>query len=145
MDLGRIVIRGVVGPLFIGHGTQKLFGWFEGAGLEGTGGFFEKLGLRPGKQHAAAAGIAETGGGVLLLLGAMAAIAERGPGTPSVDEKLFPKLKGTKWAIAQLAAGAAGSYAATRISPSPPSEADEPTGGNGRPARFEREPSEAPA
>ena len=55
MDLGRLFLRGVVGPLFVGHGTQKLFGWFGGHGLDGTGGFFEtKLGLRPGKRHATA-------------------------------------------------------------------------------------------
>ena len=52
MDLGRTALRLVIGPLFVGHGTQKLFGWFGGHGLEGTGAFFEKLGLRPGKRHA---------------------------------------------------------------------------------------------
>src|SRR5919109_1231070 len=78
MDLGRIAIRAIVGPLFIGHGTQKLFGWFQGAGLEGTGGFFEKLGLRPRKPHAAAAGAAEAGGGVLLMLGALTPFAAAG-------------------------------------------------------------------
>ncbi|HET8953111.1 MAG TPA: DoxX family protein, partial [Solirubrobacteraceae bacterium] len=62
MDLGRLLLRGVVGPLFVGHGTQKLFGWFGGHGIEGTGGFFENLGLRPGKRHATAAGWAEAGG-----------------------------------------------------------------------------------
>ena len=44
MNLGRLFLRGVVGPLFVGHGTQKLFGWFDGHGLEGTGGFFESIG-----------------------------------------------------------------------------------------------------
>ena len=53
MHIGRLFLRGVVGPLFVGHGTQKLFGWFGGHGLEGTAGFFESgLGLRPGKRHA---------------------------------------------------------------------------------------------
>jgi putative oxidoreductase len=75
MDLGRLFLRGVVGPLFVGHGTQKLFGWFGGHGVEGTGGFFEKLGLRPGKRHATAAGIAEAGGGLLLTLGAATPVA----------------------------------------------------------------------
>src|SRR5204862_7319640 len=50
MDLGRLLLRGVVGPLFVGHGTQKLFGWFGGHGLDGTAGFFENLGLRPGQR-----------------------------------------------------------------------------------------------
>ena len=75
MDLGRLLLRGVVGPLFVGHGTQKLFGWFGGHGIEGTGGFFENLGLRPGKRHATAAGWAEAGGGALLTLGAFTPLA----------------------------------------------------------------------
>ena len=72
MDLGRTVVRGVVGPLFVGHGTQKLFGWFGGHGPEATGGFFESLGLRPGRRHALAAGGAETAAGVLITLGFLA-------------------------------------------------------------------------
>jgi putative oxidoreductase len=73
--IGTLAIRGVAGPLFVGHGTQKLFGWFGGHGLEGTGGFFESIGLRPGKQHAAAAGAAEAVGGALLFLGAATPLA----------------------------------------------------------------------
>ena len=75
MDLGRTALRLVVGPLFVGHGTQKLFGWFGGHGLEGTGAFFEKLGLKPGKRQAAAAGASETIAGVLLTLGALTPVA----------------------------------------------------------------------
>ena len=51
------------------HGSQKLFGWFRGYGLQGTGGFFEGLGFRPGQVFAALAGLAESGGGALLALG----------------------------------------------------------------------------
>src|SRR5918912_2057008 len=76
MDLGRAITRFVVGPLFVGHGTQKLFGWFEGHGVDGTAGFFESLGLRPGKRHATAAGVAETAGGALLTLGALTPLAQ---------------------------------------------------------------------
>jgi len=76
MNVGRLVLRGVVGPLFIGHGTQKLFGWFDGHGPEATGGFFESLGLRPGKRHATAAGWSETMGGALLTLGALTPVAQ---------------------------------------------------------------------
>ena len=75
MDLGRLVLRGIVGPLFIGHGTQKLFGWFGGRGPDATGGAFEGMGLRPGKRHATAAGVAETAGGALLTLGALTPLA----------------------------------------------------------------------
>lgn len=69
MKIGRLLLRVLVGGFFIGHGTQKLFGWFGGNGLEGTAEGFEKLGLRPGQAHATAAGAAESGGGALLLAG----------------------------------------------------------------------------
>jgi putative oxidoreductase len=62
-------LRAGVGVLFVGHGTQKLFGWFGGHGPEGTGQFFESLGLRPGRRHALSAGAAEAGGGALVTLG----------------------------------------------------------------------------
>jgi len=75
MNVGRLVLRGTVGPLFIGHGGQKLFGWFDGHGLDGTGGFFESIGLRPGRRHATAAGAAELAGGALLTLGAFTPLA----------------------------------------------------------------------
>jgi len=53
----------------VGHGTQKLFGWFGGNGPEETGGFFENLGYRPGLPFALLAGAAELGGGLLLAAG----------------------------------------------------------------------------
>src|SRR5215210_3774875 len=67
--MARLILRTLMGVLFMGHGLQKLRGWFGGYGIEGTGQFFESVGLRPGKKHATAAGIAETGGGALLTLG----------------------------------------------------------------------------
>jgi putative oxidoreductase len=69
MDIGLLILRVAVGALFIGHGTQKLFGWFGGHGLKGTGQFLESQGYRPGAFMALVAGLAETGGGVLLLTG----------------------------------------------------------------------------
>jgi putative oxidoreductase len=68
-NLGRLLLRVTVGSIFIEHGTQKLFGWFGGQGPSGTGQFFESLGLRPGRRNAIVAGIAEAGGGTLLVLG----------------------------------------------------------------------------
>ena len=52
-----------------GHGAQKLFGWFGGYGVDGTGGFMESLGLRPGRRWAILAGTGEFGGGILTALG----------------------------------------------------------------------------
>jgi putative oxidoreductase len=75
MKFGRLILRLIVGGYFFGHGTQKLFGWFGGYGPEGTGQFFESIGLRPGKRHALAAGAAEAGGGALLVAGAATPVA----------------------------------------------------------------------
>ncbi len=75
MKFARLLLRVLVGVLFFGHGTQKLFGWFDGYGLDGTAGGFESMGLRPGRRHAIAAGVAEAGGGVALALGAATPLA----------------------------------------------------------------------
>jgi putative oxidoreductase len=157
MKLGRLLLRLIVGGFFIGHGTQKLFGWFGGHGLEGTGQFFEgNLGLKPGRHHALAAGASEAGGGALLLLGAatplaaatltatmltainrvhlkngpwasdggyeynlvligaVLALAETGPGSPSIDDARGSEADGPGWALLALLlgiAGAAGAHA----------------------------------
>jgi putative oxidoreductase len=162
MKIGRLLLRTVVGGYFVGHGTQKLFGWFGGHGLDATGQFFEGLGLRPGKRHAMAAGAAEAGGGALLVLGAAtplassvliatmitaiqrvhfkngpwltdqgyeynlvliaaaAALAETGPGSPSIDSASGSEMYGPKWAALALllgALGAAGAHAAAEAAP----------------------------
>ena len=69
MDAGLLLARMVLGLLMAAHGAQKLFGWFGGYGLAGTGGFFESLGFRPGRLFAAAAGFTELAGGLLLAFG----------------------------------------------------------------------------
>ena len=69
VDLGLLAGRLVIGVLFAAHGGQKLFGWFRGYGLDGTGQFFESLGFHPGRTFAAAAGLTELTSGVLILLG----------------------------------------------------------------------------
>lgn len=68
-NLALLFLRLVVGALFVGHGTQKAFGWFGGYGITGTAGFMEQLGLKPGRLHATAAAFGETVGGLLVLLG----------------------------------------------------------------------------
>jgi putative oxidoreductase len=69
MDIALLGLRLVIGLGFVAHGAQKLFGAFGGHGIEGTAGFFEQIGLRPGKLHAWAAGSAEFFGGLLIALG----------------------------------------------------------------------------
>jgi putative oxidoreductase len=69
IDLGLLILRALVGLLFVGHGAQKLFGLFGGHGLAGTSDWLESLGLRPGRFWATLAGLAEFGGGLLLALG----------------------------------------------------------------------------
>ena len=63
------IVRLAQGSLMAGHGAQKLFGSFGGPGLEGTSGFMEMLGMRPGRPWAYLAGLSEFGGGVLTALG----------------------------------------------------------------------------
>jgi putative oxidoreductase len=174
MNLGRLIARTTIGALFVGHGTQKLFGWFGGPGLERAGEMMDNLELRPPKQNALASGLAETAGGALLTLGAatplaaalldgtmftairkvhidkgpwntqggyeynlvliaaLAALVETGPGRPSVDGD---RLRGAGWALAALAAGAAGSAAAIEIGKRAGPDS-EPEPGH----RFAREP-----
>ncbi|WP_226677288.1 DoxX family protein [Rossellomorea aquimaris] len=73
--LGLLVIRLVVGLTFAAHGTQKLFGWFGGHGLVGTGGFFESIGIKPGRTMALLAGISEVAGGLLFAAGFLTPLA----------------------------------------------------------------------
>jgi putative oxidoreductase len=167
MKIGRLLLRLSVGGFFIGHGTQKLFGWFGGYGLDGTAQFFEQLGLRPGRRHATAAGLAEAGGGALLVAGlatpaaasvltatmltaisrvhlksgpwatnggyeynvvliaAVLALAEVGPGELSLDAALGRERKGPLWALAALVAGvigAVGAHLAAGAAPEPDPE-----------------------
>jgi putative oxidoreductase len=161
MHVGRLLLRLTIGATFFVHGTQKLFGWFGGYGPDGTGQFFESIGLRPGKRNAIAAGCTEAGGGTLIALGlatplaaaglsavmitalrtavwsegfkpatgehevllaaAAVALTETGPGRPSLDDALgIDRDYGPGWALAALAAGAAGSELAMRTGRSRP-------------------------
>jgi putative oxidoreductase len=66
---GLLLIRIVVGLLFMAHGLQKLLGWFGGAGLQGTASMFDRGGLGPGRITAPLGGAAEFLGGLSLALG----------------------------------------------------------------------------
>ena len=149
MGLGKLMLRATLGGYFFGHGMQKLTGWFGGHGPEGTGEFFEQVGLRPGRESALVAGAAEAGGGTLLALGlctpaavsmltgvmtnairhvhwknglwnsdggvelpalilaALAALADSGPGRFSLDEALGIRVRGPLVAAVAMGAGAA--------------------------------------
>jgi len=168
MSLGRLALRTAVGGLFIGHGTQKLFGWFDGHGLDNTAQMFGSLGLRPAKGHAIAAGAAEAGGGAGILLGAFTplagsaliatmitairtvhakngpwatnggyeynlvliaavlALAETGPGSPSIDAARGRESHGIGTAALTLALGVAGAAGAQAISGRFPEESAAP-------------------
>lgn len=74
-SLGLFAIRLVLGLTFAAHGTQKLLGWFGGHGIEGTGGFFDSIGIRPGKTMAILAGLGELVGGLLFAAGLLTPLA----------------------------------------------------------------------
>ncbi|MDR4947489.1 DoxX family protein [Neobacillus cucumis] len=75
ISIGLLIIRMVIGVLFIGHGAQKLFGWFGGYGLKGTGGWFESIGMKPGVTMALLSGLSELVGGILFALGLLTPLA----------------------------------------------------------------------
>jgi len=68
---GVLALRIPVGIIFAAHGAQKLFGWFGGYGLEGTGQFFGSVGLDPGYLMALLAGLVEFFGGLALVFGVL--------------------------------------------------------------------------
>lgn len=75
MSGGLLIMRLIVGLTFAGHGTQKLFGWFGGYGLKGTGGWLESIGIKPGVLMALLAGLGEFIGGLLFAVGLWIPIA----------------------------------------------------------------------
>ncbi|WP_445775691.1 DoxX family protein [Shewanella sp.] len=67
--VNTLALRVPVGIIFMAHGAQKLFGWFGGYGLEGTGQWMASIGMEPGVLMAFMAGSAELFGGLFILLG----------------------------------------------------------------------------
>jgi len=113
-DLGLLLLRLGTGGVLAAHGSQKLFGWFGGGGIEGAGAAMEAMGYSPGRQSATMAGLAEAGGGALLALGlatpaagAAAAGAMVGAATVSRPNGFFAAAGGYEYA-ASLALTAAG-------------------------------------
>jgi putative oxidoreductase len=71
---GLLAGRLVVGLGIAAHGAQKLFGWFGGHGIPGTGGYLESVGYRPGHVFATLAGLGEFTSGILIALGLLGPI-----------------------------------------------------------------------
>jgi putative oxidoreductase len=78
MNLGKILLRVVVGGVFVGHGLQKLTGSFGGPGLAGTEKMAENLDLHPAARNALAIAITETVGGAAIVAGAATPLAAGG-------------------------------------------------------------------
>jgi putative oxidoreductase len=74
-NFALLILRIVFGLLFIGHGTQKLFGWFGGGGIQGTVKIMTNIGVRPQKFWAWVAGLNETLGGLGLIFGFLTPLA----------------------------------------------------------------------
>jgi len=92
MEGGLLLIRVVLGVIMVAHGAQKLFGWFGGHGLSGTGSGLESMGLKPGRVYAAVNGLAEFGGGALLVLGLLTPL-----GAAAVAGVMFVAIATVHW------------------------------------------------
>lgn len=75
IDLGLLILRLVLGALVAGHACQKLFGWFRGRGIRGTGELFEADGIRPGPAMVLFAGLSELTAAVLIGFGLLTPLA----------------------------------------------------------------------
>jgi putative oxidoreductase len=69
VDSAALLMRFVLGFVFVGHGAQKLFGWFGGGGIDGTTQFFTFIGVPAPHLMAVMAGLAEFLGGLLIIVG----------------------------------------------------------------------------
>lgn len=114
-SLSQLALRLPLGTIFIAHGAQKLFGWFGGYGLEGTGQYMASLGLNPGYLMALLAGSAEFFGGLALIAGllvrptavVLAFTMLVGILAAHIDNGLFMANDGYEFALALLAGSVA--------------------------------------
>ncbi|KFZ29463.1 DoxD-like family protein [Pseudidiomarina atlantica] len=110
-----LILRVPVGIILAAHGAQKLFGWFGGYGLEGTGQWMASIGLEPGFLMALLAGAAEFFGGLALILGILTRPAALISAVTMVvaiftvhfENGLFMANNGYEFALSLLAATAA--------------------------------------
>lgn len=77
-SVAKLAFRVVLGGLCIGHGTQKLYGWFGGGGLDGTEKMMKAIELHPPRRNAVLSGATEAGCGALLVAGAATPLAATG-------------------------------------------------------------------
>jgi putative oxidoreductase len=75
IDFGLLVIRLAVGVVFAGHGAQKLFGWWDGPGMERWTAVMEGMGVRPARRWAYLSALNEFVGGLLLATGLLVPLA----------------------------------------------------------------------
>jgi putative oxidoreductase len=75
VDAGLLIVRIVIGVTLSLHGMQKLFGWFGGGGLAGTGAWMDSIGYRPGRTAAMMAGASELLGGLGVATGTLTPLA----------------------------------------------------------------------
>lgn len=110
-----LALRIPVGIIFAAHGAQKLFGWFGGYGLEGTGQWMASIGLAPGALMALLAGAAEFFGGLALLAGLLVRPAAAALAVTMLvailsvhlDKGFFMASNGYEYALALLAVSVA--------------------------------------
>ena len=69
VNIALLILRGVVGLIFVAHGSQKLLGWFGGPGLNTWAGVMNRMGLKPPELWAWISGLSEFAGGLLFGLG----------------------------------------------------------------------------
>jgi putative oxidoreductase len=77
-DIAMLVLRVGIGSIFVAHGLQKAFGWWEGPGWEGWKGAMTYLGIRPPLFWASISLVAELGGGLALIAGFLVPLAGAG-------------------------------------------------------------------
>lgn len=109
--IAALILRVPLGVILAAHGAQKLFGWFGGYGLEGTGNWMASIGFEPGYVMALMAGSAEFFGGIALVLGlltrpaaALAAFTMLMAMTVHVGNGLFVSNNGYEFALILLVA-----------------------------------------
>jgi putative oxidoreductase len=78
-DILLVIVRTVLAWVFIYHGARRLFGWFDGPGLDASARYFANTaGLSPGKLFALLGGLIEFGGGIAIAFGFLTRLAGAG-------------------------------------------------------------------